>query len=297
MTSKKDRKYNNILKIHVDSTPKRRVLRTIQKNVLKGQKFYIVTPNPEHILIAQDDSEFKSILNSANINIPDGVGLVAADRFLRLKGTKNRLFNSILYLLQGMQVGFSIVFNREWLERDVKVIRGRDLFEELVRVANKRGWRVFLLGGRGRIASLAGAELKKNYKKVKIETHPGCEYDREANPNTREDKVIHEDTLKRINEFEPHLLFIALGAPKQEYFIKKYLKDLNVVGAMVVGGAFDYYSGVRKMPPKILANAGLEWLWRLATGSNSLGRILISFPAFPFKVFMAKLSQKGGVIV
>src|SRR3989344_8364047 len=114
----KDRKTVNILGVRVDSTSTSSVLRYIRTSLAKfeaGQpqkpKFLIVTPNPEQIMRAQHDALFAKILNSADISIPDGIGLIAADKFLSLPTTDNLLLKPFLYFAQGLGVGFSILFD------------------------------------------------------------------------------------------------------------------------------------------------------------------------------------------
>jgi UDP-N-acetyl-D-mannosaminuronic acid transferase (WecB/TagA/CpsF family) len=58
---------------------------------------------------------------------------------------------------------------------------------------------------------------------------------------------------------------------------------------MMVGGTFRYLSGQVKLPPKFVADIGLEWFWRLLTGSQKSARIWSAFPKFPLEVFRYKL--------
>ena len=86
---------------------------------------------------------------------------------------------------------------------------------------------------------------------------------------------------KEINNFKPDLLFVAFGAPKQELWISKWQKKLNVRGMMAVGGSLDYYSGVVKEVPSSIKNLGLEWLWRLINEPKRLVRIFNAVVIFP----------------
>ena len=72
-----------------------------------------------------------------------------------------------------------------------------------------------------------------------------------------------ERIIKKINRFKPHFLFVAYGAPWQEYWIAENLPNLKVKVAMGVGGAFDYISGIIKRAPHWVRQANLEWLFRL----------------------------------
>jgi len=286
----KDRKTVNILGVRVDSTSTSSVLRYIRTRLAKfeaGQpqkpKFLIVTPNPEQIMRAQHDALFAKILNSADISIPDGIGLIAADKFLSLptissKGRSalgwNYYLKPFLYFAQGLGVGFSIIFDRNWLMKDLKVIRGRELFMELIKLANKKRWRVFLLGDRLKSGQKAIEALKKSYKGVKLSAADGPNLDEDANPKEKEDRRLEEEAIRVINKMNPHILF-----------------KLNFGGAMVLGGTFDYISGKKKFPPKWIEDSNLEWLWRLLTKDQKTKRILNAFPRFAIMVFNAKLRQ------
>ena len=252
--------YVKILGIKVDITSTSRLLTGVRAKISHSSKFYIVTPNPELVLASERNLELKSALNNATFAVPDGVGLSYASRFLY--GTK------------------------------LDIIPGRVLFKELIQLANKMGWRVFFLGGEGDEAEKAAEKLRLNYKSVKIETFAGPKLDGEAMPVSEVDKSLLKDAVDRINKFNPHLLFVAFGNPKQEIWIYKNLKSLNVIGAMAVGGTFRYIAGISKLPPQWMEKAGLEWVWRLITEPKRIGRIYNAFPVFPLRVFWFKVTGR-----
>lgn len=281
---KKGRKFDTILGVRIDSTELVEVLRNVRYLISHNNKFYIVTPNPELVLMAKEDRELLGIVNSADFALPDGVGLRYASKFL--------------------------------YGRDLKIVPGRKLFLELIGLANKKGWKVFFLGGEGEEAKLSAKKLRLSYKKIKIETFNGPRVDESGEPVSEVDDSIQEnakrklgnelnadmpfsvrerhsatqsDAIKRINDFRPQLLFVAFGMPKQEYWIAKNIKRLDIGGTMAVGGTFRYIAGLSKLPPKWMENAGLEWLWRLITEPWRAKRIFMAFPIFPLKVFWYKL--------
>jgi N-acetylglucosaminyldiphosphoundecaprenol N-acetyl-beta-D-mannosaminyltransferase len=239
---------------------------------------------------ARVDPVYSEILNSADISIPDGIGLIAAHKFLQLPTTDNLLLKPLLYFAQGLGVGFSVLFDRDWLQDDIRAIRGRELFLELIKLANKKKWRVVLVGDRKESARKALNKLLLNYKQIGLFAYDGPNLDEDANPKTKADHEIEKKTIEKINRISPQLLFVGFGAPRQEKWLHKCWKDLEVGGAMVVGGTFDYISGKVKLPPKWLADMGLEWLWRLFTGSQTTDRVLKAFPAFALKVYWYKLT-------
>jgi len=287
---KSSRKDGQILKVDLDSTSKAGVLAFVRDSIARKAKFSIVTPNPEIVLMAQKDRNLAQSLEAANLAIPDGIGLSQAARFLSLAAPRNILLRIPVCFVQGLGVGLATFVARDWLLDCLPVIKGRELFMELVKLANKKGWRVFFLGGESGEAKDAGEKLRRSLKSARIAYAPGPMLDDEARPKTQEDKNAEIYCIRQINEFKPHLLFVALKAPRQEKWLMKWLGTLDIGGGMVVGGTFKYISGQSKLPPHWMENLGLEWLWRLITEPWRLKRVLTAFPIFPLKVFLYKLN-------
>ena len=100
-------------------------------------------------------------------------------------------------------------------------------------------------------------KTKENFKKIYpnikiIGVHDGYIEGEE------EKKVIEE-----INTLKPNVLFVAMGAPKQEKWIYKHKEELKVDVAAGQGGTFDYEAGRIKRAPKFIQKMGIEWIWRL----------------------------------
>jgi len=113
--------------------------------------------------------------------------------------------------------------------------------------------RVGLLGGAKGVAKKAVENLNKQIPGLDIIDLPYYEYG-------QKDKEI----VQIVNDEKITILFVALGAPKQELFISKYLKSMSTVRlAMGVGGAFDIYAGKLQRPAFWIRKSNLEWLFRL----------------------------------
>lgn len=217
--------FKKILGVKISSSRKREVLGFIESSLEENKKIFIVTPNPEQLVLATKDSNFLQVLNQADLSLPDGVGLVWAGKIL----------------------------GKDIRER----ISGVDLMLDLCRLAGKNGWRVFLLGGGPGVAKKAAERLTINYQLSTINYYEGAKDIKNETPQER------EEAIKKINQFRPHLLFIAYGAPYQEKWLHQSLSKLNIRIGMVVGGALDYISGRVKRAPRVCRRLGLEWLWRL----------------------------------
>lgn len=237
------RKYAQIIGLNIISTSVDDLLGIVESFWAKNHKFTIATPNPELVVMAGRDKKLLGIVNSFDLVVPDGVGIKYAVRFLSRK--------------------------------DINIIPGRKLCAELIRLAERKNRKVFLLGAKG-------------IKKVT----PGPMLNNNGEPVTKEDMALEKKVIEEINRVRPDILFVGFGMPKQEKWIWRNLPKLNVGGAMAVGGTFSYLYGKSKLPPGWMEKAGLEWAWRLLRQPGRLGRICNAVVIFPLKVLGHKFSSK-----
>ena len=149
---------------------------------------------------------------------------------------------------------------------------GIDLAEELLPIAEKLGTRIFLLGGKDGVARIAKKNLVRRFPALNIcGTHHGY-FDEKS-----EKKVIN-----LINSSRAELLFVCMGFPRQERWIIENLPSLPCVKvAMGLGGTLDVWAKKTRRAPKIMQNAGLEWLWRVIL-EPSRAKIFLDVPKFFF---------------
>lgn len=132
-------------------------------------------------------------------------------------------------------------------------VTGIDLMTRLVKQAAVEGWSIFLLGAAPGVAEEAAARLSLDYPGLRVAgVHHGYFNDNE------EAKVAG-----RVRETRPDLLFVALGAPKQEWWIDRNLQETGAVVAVGVGGSFDVVAGKVRRAPRWVRRLHLEWLFRL----------------------------------
>jgi N-acetylglucosaminyldiphosphoundecaprenol N-acetyl-beta-D-mannosaminyltransferase len=158
-------------------------------------------------------------------------------------------------------------------------VSGIDLIHELCIMGATRGWKIYLLGAAPGVAKKAGQELKQSYPGLKV-----CGIWHGYFSLQDENEIIAD-----INSKSPDILFVALGAPKQEYWINQKRDTLKVPVCMGVGGSFDVIAGIKKRAPKVFIALNLEWLYRLLTEPSRWKRQL-ALPAF----VLAVLKQKYG---
>lgn len=295
-----DRKFATILGINLLSTQTTRLLTSLEEQISHSinnpknkVKLRVTTPNPELVLMAQANKPLKDALNSANFNVPDGIGLAQASLFNSFKLPQTVFLKYIYGLSYGLYVGLLTLTNPTRVFSSLNIIKGRQLFLDLIELASKNKWKVFLLGGENNEADLAARLLKDKFTKLNIMSFGGPILDKNANPVSKVDIKLQIDAVDRINKFSPNLLFVAFENPKQEIWAMENLGKLNVNLIMSVGGTYRYISGMRSLPPRWMESLGLEWLWRLLTEPTRLKRVLNAFPVFPWKVFLAKVSSNS----
>lgn len=246
----------NILGVNISVTEKQELLKNIAFRLKQNVKTTIFTPNPEMIVEASKDTKFLQVLNSADINIADGTGLIFANMFL----------------------------NKQSLTR----ITGRELMQDLLPIANQYSYKVFFLGASEEVNRLTVEKVAKTFPNIKVQGKDVPFLNREAQIAQQSDTSIYNETLSTVNSFSPDILFVALGAPKQEYWIYKN-KSLNFKLAVGIGGSMDYFVGKSVVPPSFISRLGLEWIWRGLLEPKRFKRIFNAVVIFPVLVLKGKL--------
>ena len=216
---------NLLLGVPVSSDSKQVVLEKIIKYLHRQTGFFqIVSLNPENLMIARQNEEFKKVLVTAQIRINDGIGIVVASRMLGI---------------------------------EAKRITGVGLMEELMELAGKMRLRVLLIGGRPNLALRLAQCYQRQFPEAKFFGTIGIK--NIQNPSEDEEKKLK--TI--VGDSKPSLIFVSFGSPAQELWIERHSKVLSGSVVMGVGGAFDFLSGKVNRAPAFLQKIGLEWLYRL----------------------------------
>jgi len=211
------------------------VVRLVIGHALRGgAPSYVVTPNAHHVVHFQSDTRFREIYKSAGLVVPDGVPLLWAARLLGQK-------------LNGR-------------------VNGTDLFVALCAEAADLGLRVFFLGGRPGAADAAAASLQARHPDLDVcGTYcPAFGFERDAAECAK--------IVAAINAARPHLLFVGLGAPKQEYWMHANRDVLSVPMSLGIGVSFEFVGGLVERAPRWMQTTGLEWLFRLLVEPRRLWR-------------------------
>jgi N-acetylglucosaminyldiphosphoundecaprenol N-acetyl-beta-D-mannosaminyltransferase len=217
----------------------------IHKAIKSNECLTIATVNPEFLVLATRNKRFRNILSAFDLRVPDGVG--------------------ILYLT-------NIFTRNRFRER----VTGVELSEKLIKLCANNSYKVALIGGSSESNKKACEKLLGRCPALSLYGNNGGT----INPNTPPEQLISE-----IKAFKPHVTLVALGAPKQEYFINNIKNDIKSV-YVGVGGTIDFMAGTAYRAPSFFRKIGLEWLWRLFFEPKRFKRIInatLVFPAYYIK--------------
>jgi N-acetylglucosaminyldiphosphoundecaprenol N-acetyl-beta-D-mannosaminyltransferase len=138
--------------------------------------------------------------------------------------------------------------------------------EDLVKLASNYHVPIGLIGGYNNLAVGTLNCLRQKYGLLQASwAQDGPEIDGDTLP----DDIYFQRLARRIVREGTGIVFVALGPPKQEYFIERLSKELSTISGlrstilMSVGGSFDIISGRLRRAPTLMRSLGLEWLWRL----------------------------------
>lgn len=283
-----------ILNCKINPLTSKETLKKISGFLQSDTQYRIITLNPEYILEAQKDEEFRSIINSAHLSVPDGIGILWAAKFLSLPASECKILRYPQIVLQYIYTGASLMFWPRYCRNVIKErISGAELCERIIS-KNKRDCRaasllamtkIFLLGGYNGAAEI----IREKYSDANI---VGTF---EGSPDMESDKKARE----AINQARPGILFVAYGNPasKQEKWISRNLPHLpSVKLAMGVGGCFDFLAERIKRAPEWMQKIGLEWMYRVIRQPKRIGRIWNAVVAFSFQILRYKI-DKGTFVI
>ncbi|OFI05799.1 putative N-acetylmannosaminyltransferase [Clostridium acetireducens DSM 10703] len=156
-------------------------------------------------------------------------------------------------------------------------IAGIEVMEDIIKFCEENKKSIYLVGTQDEI-------LREFIHKIKIK-YPNIIILGSHNGYFDLDNCKH--IIEDINKKNPYVLFVAMGSPRQERFIVRYMSKLNCNIFMGVGGSFDVFAGKVKRAPKWMINLGIEWLYRVIKEPYRIKR-LSSIPKFLIKVIKYK---------
>ena len=221
----------------------------IEKLILSGGTHQVATANLDFWLNSLRDVHLHRIIASCSMVLPDGMPLVWISR----------------------------LFGYPLKER----VSGADLVPQLAELSARKGYSIFLLGGRDGVAARAAERLQELYPGCKIAGHY-------APPLADLERMDHGDTLARIRAAKPDILLVAFGNPKQEKWIRMHSKRSGVPVSIGIGGSLDMLIGDVQRAPRWMQRSGLEWFGRcMQEPGRLLPRYSRNFSALAFRLPLA----------
>jgi N-acetylglucosaminyldiphosphoundecaprenol N-acetyl-beta-D-mannosaminyltransferase len=221
-----------VLGTRVDATSYPDAVSRIVGWARSGESRYVCVASVNNVMVAHEDSGFRRIMNAADLVTPDGMPLVWALRWLAIPAATR--------------------------------VRGTDLMRSVLDRAALEGIPVGIHGGDPKTLETLVHRLRTRW--------PGLDVAYVHSPPFRPlSEAEDEEVTRRIEGSGARIVFVALGCPKQETWMARH-RD-RVPGVMVgVGAAIDFLAGTKRQAPRLLQDAGLEWLFRLATEPRRLWR-------------------------
>ena len=249
-----------VLDTYVHALDRATLAATLERYLAERQPRQLVTVNVDFLRLASASASFNSLINGADLVMPDGKPLVWLARRLGLSACER--------------------------------ITGPDVIEACARLSAERGHRLFLLGGEADVAEAARHGLEKRFPGVVVSgafSPPVAAYPFPAE--------LDAEIEERIREAAPDVLFVAFGCPKQETWIKDHQAALGVPVAVGVGGSFSFFAGLIPRAPVALQSLGLEWTYRLYREPRRLWRrYLRDDLPFVFRLAALAAGRKLGLV-
>jgi N-acetylglucosaminyldiphosphoundecaprenol N-acetyl-beta-D-mannosaminyltransferase len=238
----------NILGVGVSVLNISKTLAYIQHQIDCRGSSYICCTNTHLICEAQSNPSLRRALNRAGLVTPDGMPLVWLSR---LRG-----------------------------HPEVERVYGPDLLLAACERSLQTGWRHYFYGAEPGVAEMLANRLCERYPGLVV-----------AGFSTPPFRVLsaEEDAaeVELINAAQPDILWVGLGAPKQELWMASHLGRITASVMVGVGAAFDFHAGIKKQAPRWMQRSGLEWLFRLFSEPKRLAkRYLVNNPLFLWLVFL-----------
>ena len=201
--------------------------------------------------------------------------IVTANAEIIYQASKNEKMKNVINAAQMVTAdGSGVVWASRQLGQPLaQRVTGIDLVNSICEQSAKDKWKIYILGSAPGVADTAANNIRDKF--------PGCNIVGTHHGYFNEQEEVQ--IIAELEQLQPDVLFVALGAPKQEYWIADHIQQLNIPVAMGMGGSMDVLSGNVKRAPKWMQKMSLEWLYRLLIQPTRFKRVL-ALPKFMLAV-------------
>jgi N-acetylglucosaminyldiphosphoundecaprenol N-acetyl-beta-D-mannosaminyltransferase len=245
---------SNVLGCAIDRLGMEQTVDQIDGVIASGGFATHMAMNVAKLVTLRDDPELRAIVAGCSIVSPDGQGIVWASRLLR--------------------------------DPLPERVAGIDLMQNLLALAERRGYRVFILGARDTVLARAVERIR--------ERHPRLELAGYRDGYFADDEL--DDVAAEIRASRPQMVFLAMSSPRKEYFLGKYGEGLGAGFVMGVGGSIDVIAGVTRRAPLAWQRLGLEWLYRMLQEPRRMfRRYSVTNARFAWHLARGLVTPRGGM--
>ena len=221
-----------LLNTYVNNMDMNEAIYTIEKMIKDKKKSYVIPINVDMVVKMENDLYLKKIIDNADLTLTDGKPLI---------------------------------WISNWYKSPIKAkVSGSDLVPLLCKNSVKKGYSIFIIGGRDGVARKAKDNLESQYYGINI-------VGTYAPPLGFEND---DEEIKRINqmitEVHPDLLIVCFGCPKQEKWIYENYEKYDAKVSICAGATVDFLAGNVKRAPGWMSDHGLEWFYRFMQEPNRM---------------------------
>lgn len=235
-----------LLGIKISPIDLEKAFKEVIKRIPKKSGGFFCLCNIHLLMECQKDPALQKILNQSAANFPDGMGLVMGLRML------------------GCKLKFKV--------------RGTDLMLKLCSYAAEKNLKIFLYGNTEQNLSSLKAKLTKLFPNINIAGVISPPFRR----LTEEEDIAF---VRIINDTDPDILFVSLGAPKQEKWMAEHVGRIRAI-QLGVGAAFEFITGEIAQAPLWMQKAPLEWIHRLVQQPKKAIPRMFLIPGFFLRTFI-----------
>ena len=244
-----DNRYE-ILNTYVNAISMDETIRRVEEIIKRGIPTQHVVINASKVNLMEKDLKLRKIVNACPLINADGASVVWAAKRLGIP-LKER-------------------------------VTGCDMFQNLVRVAAEKGYKIFLFGAKEEVVTKVKSIYEKQYPGIQIVGYRNGYFTEKDEP----------EIVKQMHDSGADMMFVAFSSPKKEYWVNKYLNEIGIPFVMGVGGSFDIVAGVTERAPKWFQEHDLEWFYRFIQEPKRMWKRYIigntKFVALTYKYKLAK---------
>ena len=243
----------DVLDVGISAITMAHAVQAIAGWISAGDRQYVNVCTTDVVLRAHDDPKLADIVRSSGMATPDGMPLVWLGR------------------MRGLEIGR---------------VYGPDLMLAVCEQGRAPGWRHFFYGGTDEVLRDLVARLMGRFPDLQIAGAWAPPF----RPLTRDEEA---DVAARINHSRPHVVWVGIGTPKQDFWMAHFRPRLDAPVLIGVGAAFNFHAGHVRQAPRWMMTAGLEWLFRLGMEPRRLWRrYLIGIPRFLWLLAGQKIRRR-----